>query len=62
MLISWVFISLDKINESTENPFEGNVQHVPISQIGRAIEIDQKEMLDDDELPKVLKTRNKITL
>ena len=37
-----------------ENPFEGTANDVPISTISRGIEIDLRQMLDenDDEIPK----------
>lgn len=30
ILISWIFVSLDRVGESTENPFEGGANDVPI--------------------------------
>jgi putative membrane protein len=62
VLISWVFTSLDQIGESTENPFEGNANDVPISQISRAVEIDMREMLGETELPPPLLAKNNIVL
>lgn len=62
MLISWVFTSLDQIGESTENPFEGNANDVPISQIARNIEIDMREMIGETDLPEPLQAKNKIVL
>lgn len=62
VLISWVFTSLDLIGESTENPFEGSANDVPISQISRAVEIDMREMLGETELPPPLLAKNNIVL
>ena len=53
VLISWVFTSLDQVGESTENPFEGSANDVPISQMSRAVEIDIREMLAETDLPPV---------
>jgi ion channel-forming bestrophin family protein len=61
-LISWVYTSLDQVGESTENPFEGNANDVPISQMSRAVEIDIREMLGEVDLPPVLTPRNNIVL
>ena len=33
VLISWMYTSLERVGESTENPFEGNANDVPISQM-----------------------------
>lgn len=42
----WIFTTMERIGESTENPFEGSANDVPITTISRNIEIDMKEMLD----------------
>ena len=45
------FTSLEQVGESTENPFEGAANDVPISTISRTIEIDLKEMLGVENIP-----------
>jgi len=50
-LVAWVFTTMEKIGESTENPFEGNANDVPITALSRTIEIDLRDMLDEDNLP-----------
>lgn len=62
VLISWIYASLDLIGESTENPFEGGPNDVPISQMSRTIEIDLREMLGETELPEALQPKNNIIL
>jgi putative membrane protein len=62
MLISWVYTSLEQVGESTENPFEGSANDVPISQMSRTIEIDMREMLGETELPPALQPKNNIIL
>ncbi len=62
VLISWVFTSLEQVGESTENPFEGSANDVPISQMSRAVEIDIREMLGETDLPPVLNPQNNIIL
>jgi len=39
---------MEKIGENTENPFEGNVNDVPITTMSRGIEIDIRQMIGDD--------------
>ena len=51
IVVSWVFSSMEKVGESTENPFEGGANDVPITSMSRTIEIDLREMLDEKELP-----------
>lgn len=62
MLISWIYVSLDRIGESTENPFEGGANDVPIAQISRAVEIELREMLGETELPARLLPQNQIIM
>lgn len=50
-LVTWVFMTLDRVGESSSNPFEGTANDVPISGISRTIEIDMRDMLDEAELP-----------
>ena len=46
-LSGWIFTTMERIGESTENPFEGSANDVPITTISRNIEIDLREMLDE---------------
>lgn len=62
VLISWVYTSLEQVGESTENPFEGGANDVPISQMSRTIEIDLREMLGETDLPPALQPVNNIVL
>jgi ion channel-forming bestrophin family protein len=50
MLISWVYTSLERVGESTENPFEGSANDVPISQLCRTAEVDLREILGETGL------------
>jgi putative membrane protein len=62
ILISWVYTSLDQVGESTANPFEGNANDVPISQMSRNVEIDIRELLAETDLPPALQPQNNILL
>jgi putative membrane protein len=62
LLISWMYISLDQVGESTENPFEGGANDVPMAQICRLLEIELKQMLGESDLPSLLKPKNNIIL
>ncbi|RAK65138.1 bestrophin family protein [Hymenobacter edaphi] len=50
-LLMWVFLTIDRVGDSSVNPFEGSSNDVPISSISRTIEIDLRDMLDETELP-----------
>jgi ion channel-forming bestrophin family protein len=54
-LSSWVFTTMEKIGQSTESPFEGSANDVPITAISRNIEIDLMEMFNMSNIPKSLK-------
>ncbi len=47
--ISWIFITMERVGDVSENPFEGMSNDVPITTISRGIEIDIREMIGDDK-------------
>ncbi|WP_350286958.1 bestrophin family ion channel [uncultured Croceitalea sp.] len=52
ILVSTVFILLEKSGRATGNPFENMSQDISMTALCRTIEIDLKEMLDESSLPK----------
>lgn len=62
VIVSFVFHVMERIGEATENPFEGGANDVPISAISRTIEIDLRDLLDEENLPPVLQPVNDILL
>ncbi|CCH54448.1 UPF0187 protein [Fibrisoma limi BUZ 3] len=61
-LLNWVFVSLDRVGDSSANPFEGGANDVPISNISRTIEIDMRDMLDETNLPAPITAQNNILM
>ena len=57
-LVIWMFFLMEKIGDYSENPFEGTYNDVPITSIARAIEIDLREMINDDNIPPAFKSEN----
>ena len=51
MLISWVFYMMERVSDSSEDPFEGGVNDIPVSTMCRSIEIDLKQALGEDNIP-----------
>lgn len=51
VVVSWVFIFMEYTGDTSENPFEGLINDVPLRSIVRNIEIDLKDMLEESELP-----------
>jgi len=61
-LIAWIFHTMDKIGDTSENPFEGSPNDIPITAMSRTIEIDLREMLGETELPPALGAENDILM
>lgn len=47
-IVSWAFHTMERLARTGENPFEGGPNDVPISTISRGIEIDLRQMLNED--------------
>ena len=62
MLVGWMYLALDLVGESTENPFEGGANDVPISHISHQVEIELRQQLGDTELPSAPSTPHDILL
>ena len=62
VIVSWVFVSMERVGEATANPFEGGANDVPISSMSRTIEIDLKDMLDEENLPAPLPALHNIQM
>lgn len=58
-IISWIFLLMERVGDASENPFEGNINDIPITSMSRNIEIDIREMIGDhpDNIPKPEPTR-----
>jgi len=54
IVISWIFMLMERVGDVSENPFEGMSNDVPITSISRGIEIDIREMIGEakEEIPK----------
>ena len=61
-LLSWVFHTMEKIGENTENPFEGGPNDVPITDLSRGIEIDIRQLIDDENIPEAYVWKNDIVM
>lgn len=62
VLVCWVFLTMEKIGEATENPFEGMPNDIPMAALSRTIEIDLREMLDENEIPPPIAAVNNILM
>jgi len=62
VLVVWVFHTMEKIGEATENPFEGGANDIPMANMSRTIEIDMREMLNELEIPEPTTAVNDILM
>jgi putative membrane protein len=60
VLISWIFITMEKVGDNSEDPFEGRINDVPMTALCRTIEIDMRDMLDEEGLPEPVKPKDNI--
>lgn len=60
VLVSWIFITIDKIGSGSEDPFEGRTGDVPMTAICKTIEIDLRDMLNEKALPEPIAPKNNI--
>ena len=50
-LVSWVFATIELVGHISEDPFENQMNDVPMTALCRVIEIDLRQMLGETELP-----------
>ncbi len=61
MIISWIFMLIERVGDTSENPFDGGMNNgVPITTLSRGIEIDIREMINDnpEDIPKAYPMSN----
>lgn len=51
VVLGWVFFVWDRVQEFSENPFEGLVNDIPMESLSRTIELDLRQMLGETDLP-----------
>jgi putative membrane protein len=62
VVVCWVLHTMEKIGSSSENPFEGGPNDVPITALSRIIEIDLRQLFDETAVPETLTPVNKILM
>jgi putative membrane protein len=60
VLISWIFTTMEKVGSNSEDPFEGRINDVPMTALCRTIEIDLRDMLNEDNLPEKVQAQDNI--
>jgi putative membrane protein len=61
-LVGWVYIMMEVTGDYSENPFQGMANDIPMLSLCRTIEIDLRQMLNEDDLPPPIKAKNGILM
>jgi len=61
-LIGWVYAMMEAVGDSSENPFQGMANDIPMLSLCRVIEIDLREMLGETDLPPNIEAKNGILM
>lgn len=62
MLISWIFSTMEVVGDNSEDPFENYINDVPMTALCRTIEIDLREMINDENIPEKIQPKNNILM
>ena len=62
VIISWIFFTMEAVGDSSEDPFEGFINDVPMTALCRIIEIDLRDMLKETDLPDQVHPVNNILM
>lgn len=62
VMIAWAFLVMELIADYSENPFEGLGNDIPMFSLCRTIEIDLREMIADDDIPKPVEAVNGVLM
>jgi len=60
ILIMWIFTTMEYVGDASEDPFEGKANDVPMTALCRTIEIDLRDMLDEEDLPAGIEPKDDI--
>jgi len=61
-LIGWVYAMMEAVGDSSENPFQGMANDIPMLSLCRFIEIDLREMLGETDLPSSIEAKDGILM
>lgn len=61
-LIGWIYVMMEVIGDSSENPFQSMANDIPMMSLCRTIEIDLLEMLGETNLPAPIESKNGVLM
>ena len=62
VLIAWIFVTMEVVGDSSEDPFENFINDVPMTALCRTIEIDLRQMLEETDLPLPIAAENGVLM
>jgi len=62
VLISWIFLTMETVGDSSEDPFENFINDVPMTALCRTIERDLRQMLGETDLPPAVQAKEGILM
>ncbi len=62
VIVSWVFLTMETVGDTSEDPFENFLNDVPMTALCRTIEIDLRQMLGETEVPSPLQPQEDILM
>ena len=62
VILSWIFVTMDTVGDTSEDPFENFINDVPMTTLCRTIEIDLRQMLGEKDIPEAIQPVNDILM
>ena len=62
VILSWIFVTMDTVGDTSEDPFENFINDVPMTTLSRTIEIDLRQMLGEKDVPEPIQPVNDILM
>jgi putative membrane protein len=62
VVLSWIFVTMDTVGDTSEDPFENFINDVPMTTLSRTIEIDLRQMLGEKDAPEPIQPVNDILM
>lgn len=62
VIIGWIYIVMEIVGDYSENPFQGMANDIPMMSLCRTIEIDLRQMLNEEDIPAPIKAKGNILM
>jgi len=51
VILSWIFFMMEKVSDDLEDPFNDDINDIPLDSIIRSVEIDILQSLNEENIP-----------